>query len=160
MDRVLTIGVYGWELEAWLEALTAAGADAVVDIRARRGVRGREFAWANRQRLEAALLVAGISYLHRPEIAPTPDIRASQKVADKESRTLKRDRAELGSVFAARYSREVADEIDWADLANGLGADRPVLLCVERAPAACHRSVAAERLSTAAGVPLGHLVPA
>ena len=159
MERVLTIGVYGWNLEAWLAAIAAASGDAVVDVRARRGVRGADFAWANRQRLESALASAGIEYLYRPELAPSREIRAAQKAADRESGIGKRDRTKLASTFAERYAHEVADGIDWIILGDGLHAARPVLLCVERAPGACHRSIAAERLSAANGIPVTHLVP-
>ncbi len=159
MERILTIGVYGWSLEAWLAAIAAAAGDAIVDIRARRGVRGAEFVWANRQRLEAALAGAAIDYLYRPQLAPTPEIRAVQTAADAASRTGKRDRTQLTATFADRYARGVADRVDWRELADGIHAARPVLLCVERTPAACHRSIAAERLSAAIGVPVTHLVP-
>jgi uncharacterized protein (DUF488 family) len=159
VERVLTIGVYGWTVDSWLEAIQTAGCDAVVDIRARRGVRSREFAWANRQRLQAVLDAAGIRYLHRPELAPTREIRTAQKRADTDSRTRKRDRTELASTFADLYTLGVANNVNWQELAAGLDALRPALLCVERSSAACHRTIAAERLAAAGGVAIVHLVP-
>jgi uncharacterized protein (DUF488 family) len=63
---VVTIGVYGWTLEAFLDALREAGVGLVLDVRQRRGVRGPEYAWANSQRLQAALAEAGIGYRHHP----------------------------------------------------------------------------------------------
>jgi hypothetical protein len=47
---VATIGVYGWTLDGFLEALLGADVALVVDVRQRRGVRGREYAWANARR--------------------------------------------------------------------------------------------------------------
>jgi hypothetical protein len=48
---VATIGVYGWTLGRFLEALQDADVGLLVDVRQRRGVRGREYAWANARRL-------------------------------------------------------------------------------------------------------------
>jgi len=50
-----TIGVYGWTLETFLDALHGAGVALVLDVRQRRGVRGPEYAWANAQRLREIL---------------------------------------------------------------------------------------------------------
>src|SRR5688572_26927692 len=80
--EILTIGVYGWRQDDFLERLATAGVDVVVDIRARRGVRGAEYAFANRTRLISDLERAGFRYLHMPELAPTPEIRTLQKRAD------------------------------------------------------------------------------
>jgi uncharacterized protein (DUF488 family) len=48
---VATIGVYGWTLERFLDALHETDVGLLVDVRQRRGVRGREYAWANAGRL-------------------------------------------------------------------------------------------------------------
>src|SRR5437660_1079576 len=50
-----TIGVYGWTADTFLDALRRAGVRQLLDVRQRRGVRGREYAWANAVRLQAAL---------------------------------------------------------------------------------------------------------
>ncbi len=49
--RLLTIGVYDWDLQSWLQALSDAGVAALWDVRQRRGVRGPRYAWANSQRV-------------------------------------------------------------------------------------------------------------
>ena len=54
----------------------------VLDVRQRRGVRGREYAWANSARLQAALAEAGIGYGHHPELAPTTELRQLQYAED------------------------------------------------------------------------------
>src|SRR4051812_42809532 len=64
---VATIGVYGWTLERFLDALRDADVGLLADVRQRRGVRGREYSWANAQRLQRALDDAGIRYLHHKE---------------------------------------------------------------------------------------------
>jgi len=70
MTRVLTIGVYGWDLDSYLAALAAAEVELLLDVRQRRGVRGREYSWANSLRLQQALGQAGISYHHHKELGP------------------------------------------------------------------------------------------
>ncbi len=156
---MLTIGVYGWEANAWLSALARAGCDRVVDIRARRGVRGREYAFANRRRLEALLRDAGIAYLHLPELAPSREMRDVQAAADTASRQPKRARTVLDSAFAEAYEQGIAAQVDWADLVRRVDGVAPALLCVERLPTACHRSIAASRLAASAGVRVEDLIP-
>jgi uncharacterized protein (DUF488 family) len=73
-----TVGVYGWTLDAFLEALREAGVALVLDVRQRRGVRRPEYAWANSRRLQAALAEAEIGYRHHPELAPTTELRQLQ----------------------------------------------------------------------------------
>ena len=50
MAEVVTIGVYGWTIETFLDALRDANVHEVLDVRQRRGVRGPEYAWANAKR--------------------------------------------------------------------------------------------------------------
>jgi uncharacterized protein (DUF488 family) len=161
MQTVATIGVYGWTIEQFLAALHDAGVDLVVDVRQRRGVRGREYAWANAQRLQAALAAADLRYTHHKELAPTTELRHLQYREDDRLGVGKRSRRELAPEYAARYLREILDPVDLDALVAELPADRAAaLLCVERDPAACHRSLVAERLAGEYGLPIVHLLPA
>ena len=159
MDRILTIGIHGWDAESWIAALQAAGCDRVVDIRARRGVRGREYAFGNRARLEALLRDAGIAYLHVPELAPSREMRDVQAAADAASRQPKRSRTVLSEEFRRAYEQGIAAQVDWADLMRRVDGVAPALLCVERLPTACHRSIAASRLAASAGARVEDLIP-
>ena len=159
MDRVLTIGVYGWSPERWVAALHDARCDLVVDIRARRGVRGREHVFANSKRLQAIVAEAGLRYVHLPVLAPSRATRDAQVAADAVSKTAKRDRARLGDAFVAAYRAEVVDVFDWQVIIAELAAAAPALLCVERLPAACHRSIVAAELAAGVGCPVVDLVP-
>jgi hypothetical protein len=71
-----TIGVYGWTLDESLAALHEADIALVLDVRRRRGVRGREYSRANARRLQASLAEAGIDYSHHKELAPTTELRS------------------------------------------------------------------------------------
>jgi uncharacterized protein (DUF488 family) len=157
---VATIGVYGWTLERFLDALRGAKVGLVLDVRQRRGVRGSEYAWANSARLQAALAGAGIGYAHHKELAPTTELRQLQYLEDARAGVGKRSRVELAPEYVHRYTREILDRVDLAPVVAELPADAAsALLCVERDPEACHRSLIAERLETAYGIPIVDLLP-
>lgn len=160
MPAIATIGVYGFTGASFLSALRAADVTLLVDVRQRRGVRGSEYAWANSARLQAALAEAGVGYLHRPDLAPTTELRQLQYREDDRAGVGKRSRARLAPEYARRY---VSDILDPADL-DSLVAALPVggvaaLLCVERDPEACHRSLIAGRLRSEYGLRTADLRP-
>ena len=160
MPRVATIGVYGFTAEAFIEALRSAGVGLLLDVRQRRGVRGSEYAWANAKRLEAAMARAGIEYRHHKELAPTTELRQLQYAEDDRQGVGKRSRSELAPEYRRRYTDEILNRVDLAPLVAGLPADAAsALLCVERDPEACHRSLIAERLAAEQGVSVAHLHP-
>jgi uncharacterized protein (DUF488 family) len=152
--RVATIGVYGWTSERFLDALRAADVATVLDVRQRRGVRGSEYAWANAARLEAALAGAGIGYHHLKELAPTTELRELQYREDERAGVGKRSRDKLAPEYVRRYTAEILDRADLEPLLAALPA---ALLCVERDPEACHRSLIAERLAERHGAAVTHL---
>ena len=158
MTRVATIGVYGWTLDEWLAALEDAGVVLVVDVRQRRGVRGREYAWANAKRLEAALEDAGIGYRHELSLAPTTEIRQVQYEEDRRQGVGKRSRTVASPEYVERYRREILDHADLDGFVASLPEDgASALVCVEREPELCHRSLVAERLAERYGVDVQHL---
>ena len=160
MRRLATIGVYGFDAGSFFAALREAGVDVLVDVRQRRGVRGREYAWANSLRLQAALKEAAIGYRHEPALAPTTELRRLQYRADDRAGVGKRSRAELAPEYRERYKAEILDRADLDGLLADLGAAAAAaLLCVERDPEACHRSLVAERIAAEHGIPLVHLRP-
>jgi uncharacterized protein (DUF488 family) len=160
MKRVLTIGVYGWDLDGYLAALGAANVELLLDVRQRRGVRGREYSWANSVRLQRALGVAGITYRHHKELAPTTELRHLQYAEDARQRVGKRSRVELAPEYRRRYTREILDQVDLAPIAEALPSEAAsALFCVERDPEACHRSIIAERLAAEYAVVVAHLRP-
>ena len=73
-----TIGVYGFNGESFLQPLRRADIRLLLDVRQHRGVRGPEYAWANSRRLRAALARSGTADEHRPEFAPTTELRHLQ----------------------------------------------------------------------------------
>jgi uncharacterized protein (DUF488 family) len=158
--RLVTIGVYGFALEEFLAALRSADVRLLLDVRQRRGVRGPEYAWANSKRLQAALAGAGIAYEHRPELAPTTELRRLQYAEDDRRGVGKRSRTELAPAYRERYIAEILDKADLDEVIEALPQEGAgALLCVERDPEACHRSLIAERLAAGHGLEVTHLRP-
>ena len=70
------------------------------------------------------------------------------------------DRERLSDEYVRRYTAEILDDAPLGELL----ADLPVhgagaLLCVEDEPAACHRSLIAQRLAERHGFEVEHLMP-
>jgi hypothetical protein len=158
---IVTIGAYGWDEEDFFRALTRAQVDLFCDIRARRGVRGSAYAFANSERLQARLAEEGIRYLHCKELAPSAETRAAQYAVDRAAKVAKRQRAVLSPAFADAYRRERLEDFDSAAFVASLGPGAQVvaLFCVEGEPAACHRSLLAARLAQDLGAEVVHLLP-
>ncbi|HWI94453.1 MAG TPA: DUF488 domain-containing protein, partial [Solirubrobacterales bacterium] len=116
------------------------------DVRQRRGVRGSEYAWANARRLQASLEETGIGYSHLKELAPTTELRQAQYRADDRRGEGKRSRTLLAPEYASGYTEEILDRVDLAPIVRWIGGSKAALLCVERDPEACHRSLIAARL--------------
>lgn len=158
MSALVTIGVHGWSADAFLRALREADVRLLLDVRQRRGVRGAEHAWANARRLQELLARAGIAYGHRPELAPTTELRQLQYAEDARRGEGKHTRAELAPAYVERYLGEILDAADLGAVAALLPHEgAAALLCVERDPEACHRSLVAARLAERHGARVAHL---
>ncbi len=157
---MVTIGVYGFDGESFLERLRHADVRLLLDLRQRRGVRGPEYAWANSARLQRALAAADIGYRHVKELAPTTELRQLQYREDDRQSVGKRSRIALAPEYAERYTREILDPFDLGALVAELPSDSvTALFCVERDPEACHRSLVAARLRAEYGLPVTDLRP-
>ncbi|MHA7269872.1 DUF488 family protein, N3 subclade [Arthrobacter sp. HLT1-20] len=160
MPGMVTIGVYGFDGDSFLQSLRQANIHLLLDVRQRRGVRGPEYAWANSLRLQEALARARIAYEHHPELAPTTELRQLQYAEDHRQGVGKRSRRELATEYTRRYTAEILDLADLAPVLSALsGGGTAALLCVERDPEACHRSLIAWRLAEQYHVTIDHLVP-
>jgi hypothetical protein len=72
----------------------------------------------------------------------------------------RRDRFDLSDEYVRSYTAEILDAVDLEPLAIEIGQRGPAaLLCVERAPDACHRSLVAARLADRHAIAVGHLLP-
>ena len=157
--EIATIGVYGFGWDSFLATLRDAGVNLVLDVRQRRGVRGSEYAWANARRLQDALAGAGIGYEHLPELAPTTELREAQYREDARRGEGKRSRTVLAADYVRGYTEQILDPVDLGPIVGFIGESRAALLCVERDPRTCHRSLVAVRLSEEHGFEIRELSP-
>jgi uncharacterized protein (DUF488 family) len=153
ITHISTIGGYGFSEQTFLGALRQHGVDTFIDVRQRRGVRGVRYSFLNSRRLQSMLEEAGIRYVYAPELAPTKGIRFDQTQADRQSGVAKSERRMLSPLFVERYKAEVLSHVNLQPLRERLaGANVITLFCVEREPAACHRSLAARFLTMEFGL--------
>jgi uncharacterized protein (DUF488 family) len=158
--KLYTIGVYGSTPDSFFRKLTDNNIDTFCDIRRRRGVRGAEYAFANSTRLQNRLKKLDINYLHILGLSPPDEIRQIQYSQDKEQNTSQRKRETLSKDFIKAYNDKVLQNFDFKSLIdqlNALNSKMVVLFCVEKSPAACHRSLAAEYLNKKYNFPVYHL---
>ena len=174
-QTIYTIGVYGSTEESFFGALIEHEIQLFIDIRARRGLRGSKYRYANSSYLQARLNELGIYYAHLKELAPTTEIRALQWQADKDEKTLKRERTGLSKAYVKAYKRDILrvykrkpeSKLDFEEVlstATVLADCLPerqlrkiALFCVEQSAAACHRSLVAEAWGSQQAVGIKHI---
>jgi uncharacterized protein (DUF488 family) len=132
--KVFTLGYQGLDIGAYIRELVKVGAGTVLDV--------RERAWSNRPdfvkaTLQQGLIDAGINYFHIHRAGNPSEIRKAAKSADeclsKYRRYLKHNQAGIGELYSfVRMAFE--------------GGRPACLLCYERNPWECHRSVLIEFL--------------
>ena len=161
LPTIATIGVYGWTLDAWLDG--AAGRRRPARPRRPAAARGP----GQRVRLGERAAAAGrprrsgIAYEHRKELAPTTELRQLQYAEDDRLGVGKRSRVDLAPEYVERYAREILGQVDLRPIVEELpAAGAAALMCVERDPEACHRSLIADRLAAEFGLSVTHLRPA
>ena len=158
---IITIGVYGFDEQSFFQALRDARVDTLCDIRARRGVRGSDYAFANSARLQKRLGEVNIRYVHLKQLAPSTEIRERQKQEDRQAKIAKRKRDRLGVAFQEAYRQHHLHNLNAEEILQQIGeeAEAIALLCVERSPEACHRSLVAEWLRQELGLTVMHIDP-
>ena len=144
---LFTIGYQEAAQAAVVAALREAGVELLVDVRAVTASRRPGF---SKRQLAAALEEAGIGYLHLRALGTPAEGRQA-------ARTGRYD--ELRRIYAGQLAKPEA-QAELADLAGLLQAGRSVcLLCYERRPHECHRTIIAEQLIADLGVTVSDLYP-
>jgi uncharacterized protein (DUF488 family) len=126
--RLFTIGYENATVDEVLAALTAAGVTQVADIRAIAASRRPGFA---KSALAANLASVGIGYRHFRALGTPKEGRDAAK---------RGDRATLERVYAGQLELPEA-QAEAAALRDMAAAAPTALLCFERDPAMCHRSL-------------------
>ena len=126
--RIFTIGYEGATVGDFIAALTSAGVERVIDVRALPLSRRPGF---SKTPLKGALAEAGIDYVHLRALG-TP---AAGREAARKGR-----HADLQRIYAGQLElpEAIAQGAQMIDLAR----EKPsALLCFERDPAGCHRTL-------------------
>ena len=132
--RIFTIGYEGTTMGDFLAALTSAGVKRVIDVRAVPNSRRPGF---SKTPLRNALAEEGIEYVHLRALGtPAAGRDAARKGRHEELKRIYADQLELPEAIA-----EGAQMLD-------LAAEKPsALLCYERDPAGCHRTLLIKALA-------------
>ncbi len=128
MKRIFTIGYEGTTMPDFLAALTAAGVAQVIDVRQLPLSRRPGF---SKSPLAAALAEVGIGYVNLKALGtPKPGRDAAKKG----------DRATLEKVYAGQLELPEA-QAEGAKMLTLADETPSALLCFERDPAVCHRTL-------------------
>lgn len=138
---VFTIGYEGRSAEDVVAALKRAGVHLLIDTRYRAASRKRGFA---KGALSAALDAVGIRYDHRRELGTPPALMED----------LRRAGAYDLGVYADHLDSRAAVVEATARDTEGLTV---AMLCFERDPRVCHRSVVADRVARLLALRVAHL---
>ena len=128
MPRIWTIGYEQATVDAFLAALTAAGVEVVADVRAIAASRRPGF---SKTALAANLASAGIEYRHFRALGTPADGRAAARAGNQMA---------LERIYAGQLELPEAI-VAGAQLAELAHERRTAMLCYERDPAGCHRTL-------------------
>jgi len=137
--RLFTIGYEGATVGEFLAALQSAGVERVIDVRAIPNSRRPGF---SKTPLRNALAEAGVDYVHLRALGTPADGRAAARAGRHD---------DLKRIYAGQL--ELPEAIAEGAQMVGLAEEKPTaLLCYERDPAACHRSLLLSALTPDAEV--------
>jgi uncharacterized protein (DUF488 family) len=126
--KIFTIGYEAETQPDFIATLSAAGVTRVIDVRALPLSRRPGF---SKTPLRNALAEHGIEYVHLKALGTPPEGREAAR---------KGRHAELAQIYAGQL--ELPEAIVAAAAMRALAAERPsALLCFERDPHVCHRSL-------------------
>lgn len=142
--RIFTIGYEATTMGEFLAALQQAGVERVIDVRALPLSRRPGF---SKSPLKAALAEAGIEYVHLKALGTPSEGRTAARAGRHE---------DLKRIYAVQL--ELPEAIVQAEQMRELAAEKPsALLCYERDPAGCHRTLLLDAVARDAEVT--HLFP-
>jgi uncharacterized protein (DUF488 family) len=126
--RIFTIGYEGTTVPEFITALQKSGVERVIDVRALPLSRRPGF---SKSPLKAALEEAGIDYVHLKALGTPAEGRAAARAGR---------HADLERIYAGQL--ELPEAMVQSAQMLELARERPsALLCMEREPAHCHRTL-------------------
>src|SRR5215210_6278929 len=126
--RIFTIGYEATTMGEFLAALASAGVERVIDVRALPLSRRPGF---SKSPLKAALAEAGIDYVHLKALGTPAEGRAAARAGR---------HSDMARIYAGQL--ELPDALAQSAQMLVLAIEKPsALLCYERDPTHCHRSL-------------------
>lgn len=133
MNTVYTIGYEGTDIDRFIATLTVVGVKQLVDVRAVTVSRKKGF---SKNSLASRLCEAGIQYVHFVSLGDPKDGRDAARAGQYER---------FQQVYRNHF-RSPEAQSSFNDLLE-VAAEAPTcLLCFEREPKVCHRSIVAEEM--------------
>jgi len=137
--RIFTIGYEGTTMDEFLAALKAAGVERLIDVRALPLSRRPGF---SKSPLRAALEEAGIEYVHLKALGTPAEGRSAARAGR---------HADLERIYAGQL--DLPEAIVQGAQMIELAKEKPsALLCFEREPAHCHRTLLLDAVASDAEV--------
>lgn len=137
--RIFTIGYEGTTVPEFIAALQTAGVERVIDVRALPLSRRPGF---SKSALRDALEEAGIEYVHLKALGTPSEGRTAARAGR---------HADMARIYAGQLElpEAIAQSAQMLDLAR----EKPsALLCMEREPQHCHRTLLLEAVASDADV--------
>jgi len=144
VSSLLTIGYEGAAVEDVVGTLKAAGVQVLIDVRELPLSRKKGF---SKKALAAVLEADGIDYLHLRDLGNPKAGREAAKRGE-------------GTAFRRIFGVQLASEPAQAALMQAIDIavqSRTCLLCFERDPASCHRSMVADEMARRHAFQVHHL---
>lgn len=137
--RIFTIGYEATTVGEFVDALRAAGVERVIDVRALPLSRRPGF---SKTALDGALNEAGIEYVHLKALGTPAEGRAAARAGR---------HADMARVYAGQL--ELPEAMVQAEQMLELAREKPsALLCYEREPQHCHRTLLLDAVAEQAEV--------
>ncbi|HKP33245.1 MAG TPA: DUF488 domain-containing protein [Sphingomicrobium sp.] len=137
--RIFTIGYEGTTVPEFIATLRAAGIERVIDVRALPLSRRPGF---SKSALRAALEESGIEYVHLKALGTPSEGRTAARAGR---------HSDMARIYAGQL--ELPEAIAQSALMLELAREKPTaLLCMERDPAVCHRTLLIDAVAADAEV--------
>ena len=146
MKRLMSIGYEKADIPRFIAALKEAGVDTLVDVRALAFSHKKGF---SKSALAAALKKRGIAYVHLRRLGAPKEVRKVHET----------DLAKFRKLYRA-HLKSPETRADMEELKSLVQSADCCLMCFERDPKECHRSLAAAALARRMRVKIVDLAPA
>lgn len=144
MTEVLTVGYEGSDVTDFVAVLVSLHVEILCDVRDVTASRKKGF---SKNPLADALNAAGIKYQHFRSLGDPKEGRLAARSGDY---------ASFRRIYDARLSTEAA-QLSLLELGDVAADHRVCLMCFEREPKECHRSIVADALRDKRGYGVRHI---